>query len=491
MSTAKEPGPDRDEDDGTRVERQRAALLRLADPERGRALLDWLAEHRQVETVEPEDLPRPLVRPAVELVDPPDGDGEPVPVAAGRVLVPGRVDQETAERTAALLRGLGWSPTDEAPGVVVWRASDRAASVAKTLAAAREEGLPVTADHVVMHSTRMKGSVTPEHADHPPEPLGHVVRDDDAPLVVVVDTGLDAAAADRGDGWLDDVVVAPGDVDPLDVLDRDLRPLAPGAPRDGLDLGAGHGTFVAGVVRQVAPHSRVVALRALATDGTGTESDLALAIRRAAELFGRRGGGRGVLVLALGYKTVDDRAPVVLEAALAELADGVAVVAAAGNTGSTRPTWPAASKRVVAVAATDRSGRLAPWSDRGHWVDLATDGEGVVSTFVAGDETPGRGPHDPFDDHPESFPRPHQHEAYALWSGTSFAAPAVGGWLAARLAADPSASPARAVAALRARGRLVDGVWAVRVERAAPGPRSRRPLLERLRRRLPGLPSRR
>ena len=234
------------------------------------------------------------------------------------------------------------------------------------------------------------------------------------------------------------------------------------------------------------PAAHVVALRALATDGTGTETDLAVAIRRAAELVERR-GGRGVLVLALGYRTVNDRAPVVVETALADLPDGVAVVAAAGNTGSTRPTWPAASKRVVAVAATDRSGRLAPWSDRGHWVDLATDGEGVVSTFVAGCETPGHGPDDPFDDHPESFPRPGQREAYALWSGTSFAAPAVAGWLAVRLAEDPASSPRQAVAALRATGHLVDGVWAVRIGRPVPGVRLRRPLRARLRRFVPGL----
>ena len=53
---------------------------------------------------------------------------------------------------------------------------------------------------------------------------------------------------------------------------------------------------------------------------------------------------------------------------------GVIVVAAAGNDGSSHRTYPAAYPGVISVAATNESDRLYSWSNRGSWVTLAAPG---------------------------------------------------------------------------------------------------------------------
>ena len=53
---------------------------------------------------------------------------------------------------------------------------------------------------------------------------------------------------------------------------------------------------------------------------------------------------------------------------------GVIVVAAAGNEGTSRRTYPAAYPGVISVAATNDSDRLYSWSNRGSWVTLAAPG---------------------------------------------------------------------------------------------------------------------
>jgi thermitase len=63
---------------------------------------------------------------------------------------------------------------------------------------------------------------------------------------------------------------------------------------------------------------------------------------------------------------------------------GAVVVAAAGNEGTNVPQYPAAYSRVIAVSATTTDGRLASFSNRGDWVDLAAPGTGILSTSKSG-----------------------------------------------------------------------------------------------------------
>jgi thermitase len=66
-------------------------------------------------------------------------------------------------------------------------------------------------------------------------------------------------------------------------------------------------------------------------------------------------------------------------------ASGTVVVAAAGNGyGSTTKQYPAAYEEVIAVSATNKNDRLAPFSSRGTWVDLAAPGKDILSTRAGG-----------------------------------------------------------------------------------------------------------
>jgi subtilisin family serine protease len=285
--------------------------------------------------------------------------------------------------------------------------------MADIAAALRARGVPVSPNHVTPMGIVLKGLGGPEQSEgdgphyEPAGADGHPVR------VAVIDTGI--AERERGDGWLAGVVRRDGDdgnVDPLDALPE---------PNDYLDLGAGHGTFAAGIVQQVAPGADLAVYRALDSDGIGSEVNVACAMVRAVR------DGAQILNLSLGMETLDDQPPVVFEVAL-ELIDEIAaengrevlVVAAAGNFGHARPCWPAALRRVIAVAGLTQDLEPAAWSTRGPWVDCSTIAEGVRSTYVKGQE------HPQIDPQPEKF----GEDAWALWTGTSFAAPQVAGALA-------------------------------------------------------------
>jgi subtilisin family serine protease len=155
--------------------------------------------------------------------------------------------------------------------------------------------------------------------------------------------------------------------------------------------------------------------------------------------------GAQVINLSLGLETDDDEPPIALEAAVEIISERwphVLLVAAAGNFGHDKPCWPAAFKGVTAVGGLDRRLKPAIWSSFGSWVDCSTIGEAVLSTYVEGVE---EGPDDPNDpnDRPDEYPE----NAWAIWTGTSFAAPQVSGAVA-QLAQDRGISPRDALALL-------------------------------------------
>ena len=59
-------------------------------------------------------------------------------------------------------------------------------------------------------------------------------------------------------------------------------------------------------------------------------------------------------------------------------AQGIPIFAAAGNEPVTTPTYPAAYPEVVAVTASDSSGKLADYANRGNFVDMIAPGDSVV-----------------------------------------------------------------------------------------------------------------
>jgi Subtilase family len=229
--------------------------------------------------------------------------------------------------------------------------------------------------------------------------------------VAIIDTGI--AREIRADGWLDNVPRG-ASIDPLDGF-----PLPAG---DGyLDFDAGHGTFVAGIVQQIAPDAEITMYRAVDSDGIASEVAVACAMIEAAR------NGADLINLSLGCQTQDNFPPIAIRAALEVIRElereanrEVLIVAAAGNYGDARPCWPAAFRRVVSVAGLAADMLPSPWSSRGFWVTCSTIGQGLRSTYVQGQETYLNNPT------PHQFPA----DAWAVWSGTSFAAPQITGALA-------------------------------------------------------------
>jgi subtilisin family serine protease len=284
--------------------------------------------------------------------------------------------------------------------------SQQLADVARTL---RNRGFSASLSYITPTAPVTKGKGAPEPASPPAGPPAFGDGSGMPAKVAIIDTGI--CDQPRDDRWLQGIG---GDVDPLDRF-----PLS--RPDGYLDLAAGHGTFVAGIVRQVAPRAEVTVYRAVDSDGVGTEVTVACEMIRAVK------EGAQIINLSLGCQTHDDLPPIAIAAALDVIGEWerdhgrkVVIVAAAGNYGDARPCWPAAFGRVVSVAALAPDLLPAPWSSHGFWVTCSTIGHGLLSTYVAGRESPLLVP-TPFDFGPD---------AWATWSGTSFAAPQITGALA-------------------------------------------------------------
>lgn len=432
--------------------RQVGQLRRLRKRRIRRALQDNLWLRRGEPTTEPQG--GGLRRPALDLVTPSRRADDRVFVTRNEVLV---ADSRGADARDALVEQFGSQlgiAREQFEVQSVCRGIERVVTPgALPLAAALDHlaGTPLqtSANHVAMMGGTAKGGATPKSTTSAVETRAAAPSSTpDGPLVVLIDTGIDADAGDRSDGWVTFATPNDGaaDVDPLDLLDP-----AGGMLKDGkLDLAAGHGTFVAGLVSQVAPEARVVALRAITTDGVCTEDSLVEAICRAAELFENEPEQRGVLNLSLGLESMNDEEPPLLRAALDVLPAEVVVVAAAGNAKTGVPLWPAASDRVCGVASLENAEIPSDWSNCGPWVDFSARGEGVISTFVVGEETAGTGADgDPFDLVPDVYEPP---DPYAVWSGTSFATPQVAGMFARLLATTPTTTRAQAIQDLQAEG---------------------------------------
>lgn len=251
------------------------------------------------------------------------------------------------------------------------------------------------------------------------------VTEGEGVTVAVVDSGVALGHPDLIGAF----ATAPhGDVLGIDLVDRDDVP----ADRHG------HGTMIAGIIAArigagyglagVAPRSSIMPVRVLDEDAAGRSLEVDEAIRWAVD------NGADIINLSLelgrdGDGLRDDGgAPV--DAVRHAWAQGVIVVAAAGNEGSEAADFPADAP-VLVVGASDRDDRLAPFTDVGHPDVLLAPGVDIISTWCrpCGDDAT---------------------QTLGVSDGTSYAAAHVSGALALLLAA--GVGPNDAVRHLRGTG---------------------------------------
>jgi Subtilase family len=212
-----------------------------------------------------------------------------------------------------------------------------------------------------------------------------------------------------------------------------------------LDLHAGHGTFVAGVILQHTVNATVTVRRLeprqAPLDGYTTDDGLAEALRawRLEPGFGQL----RVLNLSIGGPTHNGAGLPATRAALdlcRQVTPDLVIVAGAGNDNTNQPFFPAAFNDVVGVAAIRDTvpDQRACFSNLGTWVRACAPGTGVVSAFLQWRNNPmAQYPAPPAACLGQVPPSPAgnvRFDMVAEWRGTSFAAPVVAAWIANRMA---------------------------------------------------------
>ncbi|MFN8196560.1 MAG: S8/S53 family peptidase [Nocardioidaceae bacterium] len=282
------------------------------------------------------------------------------------------------------------------------------------------------------------------------------------PVVAVVDTGCGEHP------WLDKVVRKDVLLDgqPIGYSDGRTNPeIYPDqvGPLDGsIDPYSGHGTFICGLVHQSCPDADIIAWRVVDSAGPIRESALIKALNDILTLVERHAADPAtgqvidVLSLSLGYyhETPEDELvdPTVSEIMRRFGAAGTTVVCSAGNDATARPMFPAAfgpwldgngpvkpdpaSIPIVSVGALNPSGKTdALFSNAGPWVRVYDYGASVLSTlpidFEGGLLPTARTT--AYQREREAIDPDNYTGGFAVWSGTSFAAPLFAGRLAHRI----------------------------------------------------------
>lgn len=282
-------------------------------------------------------------------------------------------------------------------------------------------------------------------------------------VVAVVDTGI-TTHSDLGTNVLPGYDFISSSTAARDGNGRDSNPADQGdwwaAGECGLPYGSNsswHGTHVAGTVAAlsnnakgvagVAFNAKVVPVRVLGKCG-GTLSDIADGI-----IWASGGTVTGIPANANPAKVVNMSlggggtcGATYQNAINSAVSRGTTVVVAAGNENTNASSsQPANCANVVTVAASDRSGNRASYSNYGTVVDVTAPGgevdvaaaNGVASTLNTGTTTPGT-------------------ETYVYYEGTSMATPHVAG-LVALMLSKKSMTPSEVEASLKANVRALPG----------------------------------
>jgi subtilisin family serine protease len=280
--------------------------------------------------------------------------------------------------------------------------------------------------------------------DIEPSPSVDVDNGGEGVLIYVADTGLLDGAATSAP-WLHGVQ---GDPDPLP------KPLPDGT--QPIPPYAGHGTFVAGVARCMAPRADVYVANIFNTAGSALETDFVSRLDAALNL------GVDIFNLSVTSPTRNDLPMLTFAAWLERVRSykGVVCTVAAGNSDSRVPEWPAGFPGTVSVGAlaADWHSR-ADFSNYGGWVDVYAPGRELINAYATGTYT-CRVP--PYAGQERKF------YGMARWSGTSFSTPVVTGLIAARMSRTGENGQQAAAALLaQAQTQAIPGLGAVLLPRDA------------------------
>ncbi len=151
---------------------------------------------------------------------------------------------------------------------------------------------------------------------------------------------------------------------------------------DGCEDLQGHGTHVGGTVGAVtdntigvagvAPDITLMSAKVLSNSGSGSYNSVAAGIVASAD------AGAQIISMSLGGPS---NSRVITEAINYAMKKGALLVAASGNGGNARPSYPAAIPGVFTVGATDINNNIARFSQYGPHLDISAPGVNIMATF--------------------------------------------------------------------------------------------------------------
>lgn len=236
-------------------------------------------------------------------------------------------------------------------------------------------------------------------------------------VIAVLDTGVDSSQPDLRRALIPGFDAVNGDHDPSDDNGHGTRTAGIAGAR------ADNGVGISGMC----PGCSIMPVKVAAANGWSTDLQLVSGITWATD------HGADVISISLAGSTPSGTVAAAVNYAESK---GVLVVAGAGNTGDSQPSYPADYPGVLSVAGTDPEDKLYPWSTRGSWVQVAAPGCDVT-TFTDG---------------------------FGRFCGTSASTPVVAGLAGLALSYAPTASAAMVQQAIVSGARPIDGVAGGRVD---------------------------
>ena len=147
----------------------------------------------------------------------------------------------------------------------------------------------------------------------------------------------------------------------------------------------GHGTHIAGTIAAsnydegmvgVAPRALIHPVKAFDHNGAAYVSDIILGIDWC--VLNRV----DIINMSFGMKS---RSKALLDMVNKAYHNGIVIVASSGNEGKRRSIdYPARYSQTISVGATDKYRRIAPFSNRGQFVDVYAPGEKITSSWIHG-----------------------------------------------------------------------------------------------------------